>query len=169
MENDIVIPSRSGVPSKYCIRFVFANKIYLAQSNFIDKRAVNLIHPDLGSTGGILETKRIVDYGAEQGVAANLHYAGSPLGMLASVHAAAACEYIGVLEHHSVDEPDFDNLITGIEKPLVQNGYIPVPESPGLGAEPNYDMLEKYLAEGEELFAPTSEWDQINSWDRLWS
>lgn len=135
----------------------------------VDKRAVNIIHPDLGSTGGILETKRIVDYAAEGGVVSNLHYAGSPLGMLASVHAAAACEYIGVLEHHSVDEPDFDNLVTGIEKPLVQNGYIHVPETPGLGVEPDYDMLEKYLIEGEELFAPTPEWDEIRSWDRLWS
>ncbi len=135
----------------------------------VDKRAVNIIHPDLGSTGGILETKRIVDYGAANGIVANLHYAGSPLGMLASVHAAAACEYIGVLEHHSVDEPEFDNLITGIEKPLVQDGYIAVPEGPGLGAEPDYNMLEKYLIEGEELFAPTPEWDQIRSWDRIWS
>ncbi len=135
----------------------------------IDKRAVNLVHPDLGSAGGILETKRIVDYAAENGIASNLHYAGSPLGMLASVHAAAACQYIGVLEHHSVDEPDFDNLITGIEKPLVQNGYINVPEAPGLGAEPVYEMLQKYLIEGEELFAPTPEWNQIRSWDRTWS
>ena len=138
-------------------------------SELIDKRAVNLVHPDLGSAGGILETKRIADYASENGVATNLHYAGSPLGMLASVHAAAACEYIGVLEHHSVDEPDFDNLITGIEKPLVQEGYIRVPEGPGLGADPNYELLEQYLIEGEELFAPTPEWDQVRSWDRIWS
>lgn len=137
--------------------------------DLIDKRAVNLIHPDLGSAGGILETKRIVDYAAANGIAANLHYAGSPIGMLASVHAAAACEYIGVLEHHSVDEPDFDNLVTGIEKPLVKDGYMKVPETPGLGTEPDYEMLEKYLIRGEELFAPTPEWDQMRSWDRIWS
>lgn len=88
---------------------------------------MNIIHPDLGSTGGILETKRIADYASEGGVATNLHYAGLPLGMLASVHAAAATEYIGVLEHQSVDEPDFDNFITDIEKPRSLHRIHPQP------------------------------------------
>lgn len=41
IENDIVIPSSSGVPSIYCIKLVLANKMYFAQSNFMDKSAVN--------------------------------------------------------------------------------------------------------------------------------
>ena len=36
-----VIPSTIGVPSKYCIKSVFANKMYFAQSNFIDNKVVN--------------------------------------------------------------------------------------------------------------------------------
>lgn len=135
----------------------------------IDKKAVNIIHPDLGSAGGILETKRIIDYGIANGMRANLHYAGSPLGMYASVHAAAACKWVGVLEHHSVGVDDYEDLVTGVDKPWVRDGYIDVPETPGLGVKPNYDMLEQYLIDGAELFAPTPEWDEFRSWDRIWS
>jgi len=40
-ENDIDIPSIMGVPSTYCMRSVLANKMYLAQLNFIESNNVN--------------------------------------------------------------------------------------------------------------------------------
>ncbi|MCF2436176.1 mandelate racemase/muconate lactonizing enzyme family protein [Streptomyces thinghirensis] len=45
--------------------------------------------PDPATAGGILETKRIGDYAAEKGQAMPLHYAGSPVGAMASAHIAA--------------------------------------------------------------------------------
>jgi hypothetical protein len=48
-------------------------------------------------------------------------------------------------------------------------GYVPVPEAPGLGVDLNEDVIEALLIEGEELFAPTPEWDEMRSWDRIWS
>ena len=44
-----------------------------------------------------------------------------------------------------------------------------VPEKPGIGVELNEEVVKKYLIDGEKLFAPTPEWDEIRSWDRLWS
>ena len=52
--------------------------------------AVDMIHPDLLSTGGILETKKIGDMAEEFGVPMALHCAHTPIGALASVHVAAA-------------------------------------------------------------------------------
>jgi len=55
--------------------------IYLLQ-NFkplIDIRAVDIVHPDLASAGGLLETKRIGDYAEEHGVAMAMHQAGTPV------------------------------------------------------------------------------------------
>ena len=134
----------------------------------IDKQAVNIVHPDLGSAGGILETKRIGDYAEDHGIAMMLHYAGSPVGYFASVHAAAATENFTWLEHHSVENDDWYNLIAG-DTVAFDEGYVPVPEEPGLGVELDEDVIEELLVEGEELFAPTREWDEMRSWDRLWS
>lgn len=135
----------------------------------IDKRAVDIVHPDLGSTGGILESKRITDYAAEHGIATNYHYAGSPIGFYASVHAAAACQYFGVLEHHSVGEKKWYDLIDGDVSRVFDKGYTHVPDGPGLGVELDMEAVKASLVPGTGFFDPTPEWNEVRSWDRLWS
>ena len=77
------------------------------------ERAVSIIHPDLASSGGILETKKIGDLAQEHGIAMAMHMAGSPIAALASVHCAAATENFLVLENHSVDHAQWNTLVTG--------------------------------------------------------
>jgi L-alanine-DL-glutamate epimerase-like enolase superfamily enzyme len=135
----------------------------------IDQRAVDMVHPDLATAGGILETKKIGDYAQEHGLAMAMHFAGSPISFLANVHCAAATENFVALEHHSVDVPWWEDLVTGVDKPLNQGGYAHVPDAPGLGVDLNLDTVRAHLAPGEECFAPTDEWDRRDSHDRLWS
>lgn len=134
----------------------------------IDTHAVNMVHPDLGSAGGILETKRIGDYAEQGGLAMYLHYAGSPIGFFASVHAAAATYNFVALEHHSVENENWYNLVEG-DTVVFDEGYVPVPEKPGLGVELNEEAIKELLVEGEGFFEPTPEWDEARSWDRIWS
>jgi L-alanine-DL-glutamate epimerase-like enolase superfamily enzyme len=147
--------------------------IYL-KDNFkplLEKRAVAVIHPDPATSGGILETKKIGDLAQEYGVAMAMHMAGSPIAAMAAVHIAAATENFLVLENHSVDLPDWNELVTGLPNPLIKDGYIQVPETPGLGFEDlNESMARKYIDPDDPgYFAPTAEWDKEKSHDRLWS
>ena len=80
-----------------------------------------------------METKKIGDLAQDYGVAMAMHFAGSPISFLANIHCAAATENFYVLENHSVDLPWWDDLIDGIDKPLIVDGFAPVPEAPGLG------------------------------------
>jgi L-alanine-DL-glutamate epimerase-like enolase superfamily enzyme len=145
--------------------------IYLKEEfiKLIDAKAVDMVHPDLASAGGILETKKIGDYAEEHGIAMALHFAGTPISMMANVHSAAATENFIALEHHDVDTPWWEDLVKGIEKPILQDGYIKVPETPGLGVDLNEEVIKEHLREGEKYFAPTPEWDEDQSWDRTWS
>ncbi len=133
-----------------------------------DERAVDMVHPDLASAGGILETKKIGDYAEEKGIAMALHFAGTPVSFMANVHCAAATQNFVALEHHDVDTPYWEDYVTG-HKPLVENGFALVPEAPGLGIDLNEDVVKEHLRKGEEFFAPTEEWNERNSWDRTWS
>lgn len=145
--------------------------IYL-KDNFkalIENRAVDVVHPDPGSAGGLLETKKIGDFAEEYGVAMAVHHAASPISFMGTVHAIAATQNFIALEHHSVDNEWWEDLVTGIEKPIVQNGYVKVPEKPGIGVELNEEVIKEHLAEGEKYFAPTPQWDELRSWDRSWS
>jgi L-alanine-DL-glutamate epimerase-like enolase superfamily enzyme len=135
----------------------------------IDQRAVDMIQPDLATAGGILETKKIGDYAQERGIPMAMHFAGSPVSFLANVHCAVATENALALEHHGVDVPWWEDLVTGIEKPINQKGFVRVPETPGLGVELNLDLVKQHLARGEECFSPTDEWNARDSNDRLWS
>ncbi|MEX2345155.1 MAG: mandelate racemase/muconate lactonizing enzyme family protein [Balneolaceae bacterium] len=134
----------------------------------IDKRAVDIIHPDAGSSG-VLGTKKIGDYAQNAGIAMNLHFAGSPVGFLASVHIAAATQNFNTLEHHSVGLQRWYDMYNGDPKMIFDEGYATVPEKPGLGVDLNMDVVRDSLIEGAGFFEPTPEWDEFRSWDRLWS
>jgi L-alanine-DL-glutamate epimerase-like enolase superfamily enzyme len=145
--------------------------IYLKES-FLElcrQHAVDMIHPDLATAGGILETKKIGDAAQEYGVPMAMHFAGTPVSCMASVHCAAATENFLVLENHSVDVPWWSELVEGIEKPIVNRGYIKVPEKPGLGITLNEEVVKQHLVPGAGYFEPTAQWDKERSWDRQWS
>ena len=160
--------------------------IYLLEGfkPLIDNEAVSIIHPDLATSGGILETKKIGDYAQERGIPMALHQAGSPIVAMANVHCAAATEGFIALEMHSVDNPWWDDLVNFETKKIINNGFVKVPESPGLGITLNEDAVEKHLnvnpggwaGQGKSMdiypkgaFEPTDEWDKLDSHDRTWS
>jgi L-alanine-DL-glutamate epimerase-like enolase superfamily enzyme len=145
--------------------------IYLKEdfNKLVDMQAVDMIHPDLASAGGILETKKIGDYAQERGVAMAMHFAGTPVSFMANVHCASATENFIALEHHSIEVPWWEDMVTGLPKPLVKDGYASAADAPGLGIELNPDVVKQHLLKGEGYFEPTPQWDTERSWDRLWS
>ncbi len=145
--------------------------IYLKEGfiHLCEKHAVSKIHPDLSTSGGILETHKIGDRAMEYGVPMAMHYAGLPIGAMASVHCAAATENFLACENHSLDVPWWQDLVEGVEKPIINKGFITVPDKPGLGVTLNEDAVRQHLMPGTGYFEPTSMWDKERSWDRLWS
>jgi L-alanine-DL-glutamate epimerase-like enolase superfamily enzyme len=148
--------------------------IYLKEGfqDLFERRAIAVAHPDLASSGGILETKKIGDAAQEVGIAMALHMAMSPVAAMASVHAAAATENFMVLENHSVDDLSrWSSLVEGLPVPLIEDGHIAVPETPGLGFSGLNDNIVAEFADPDapEPFGPTDEWDQLTGHDRLWS
>ena len=144
--------------------------------DLFEAQAVSIIHPDMASSGGILETKRIGDLAQDHGISMAMHAAGSPVLAMASVHCAAATENFLALEMHSVDVPWWDDLVDGVPKPLVQDGYVPVPAGPGLGITLNEEAIREHLATSARhgvyptgVFEPTDEWNELDAHDRTWS
>jgi L-alanine-DL-glutamate epimerase-like enolase superfamily enzyme len=156
--------------------------IYLTEG-FVElakNHATDLLQPDLLTSGGILETKKIGDLIGEYGVPMVLHNASSPVGWFANVHCAAATENFLVLENHAVDRPEWGDIVANI-KPIIDKGYANLPTRPGLGITLNEDAIRKMLPGGKGYFEPTPQWDyeqmvpqspgqqqrRVN--DRLWS
>ncbi len=147
--------------------------IYLAE-NFrplLEREAIRIAHPDPATSGGILETKRIGDLAEEHGVAMALHMAATPIATMASVHIAAATSNFLALEHHAADISWWSDLVTGLPSPLVEDGYITVPDKPGLGFDDiNEELFRAHLDPADpSYFDNTSTWDGEVTRDRLWS
>jgi len=145
--------------------------IYLKEGfiNLCEKHAVSKIHPDISTSGGILETHKIGEAAMELGVPMAMHYAGTPVGCMASVHCAAATANFLACENHSLDVPWWGDLVEGIDKPVINKGWIKVPDKPGLGITLNDDVVKQHLQPGTGYFEPTPQWNQERSSDWLWS
>jgi L-alanine-DL-glutamate epimerase-like enolase superfamily enzyme len=147
--------------------------IYLAE-NFeplLSAEAIRIVHPDPATSGGIAETKRLGNRAEEKGIAMALHLAASPVATMACVHLAAATNNFLALEHHAADVPYWNDLVTGLPDPIIDHGYISVPDKPGLGFDDvNEELFAAHLDQRAPiLFAETSIWDSEFAHDRLWS
>ena len=120
---------------------------------FVDAQVLDVIHPDLAFAGGLTGTKRIADYAQTARIPVALHNVGSPVLCCASVHFAAAIHNFYRSET-ALGRPD-----GGIEKmhkgkPLaVKESYLPVPEAPGLGFEPDDEHLRTQLEQDEPFWS----------------
>ncbi len=138
----------------------------------IHDRAVDIVHPDLASSGGLLETKRIGDYAEEHGIAMAMHQAGTPVSFMANVHCAAATQNFLALEHHSVDVPWWESLVKTVGGfKMIDKGFATVPlTAPGLGIELDEEVVKAHLHSSDKtFFKSTEEWNELRSHDRTYS
>lgn len=147
--------------------------IYLKEAfePLLKSGGLSVIHPDLLTSGGILETKKIGDMAQDHGVAMAIHMAESPIAAMAAAHVATATENFMALEYHSADVDWWDDIVTGLPKPLVKDGFITVPDKPGLGIDDVVDeVISRHLQPGVTgIWQSTDRWDDEYSWDRTWS
>ncbi len=115
--------------------------------DFIDNRAVRVIQSDPQNCGGLLELKRIADYAHDtQGIATAVHNLGSPVMTFAAVHALATIGNFLALECHAVDFLSWwTQLVSGVPQPIIDKGYVAVPDAPGLGLELNEPAVKEHL------------------------
>ena len=147
--------------------------IFLAE-NFeplMKNGGVSMGHPDLLTIGGALEMKKLGGLCDKYGVGLAVHMAESPIACMAAIHTAAALSNCLAVEFHSVDIPWWNDLVYGIANPLFKDGFVDVPNTPGLGIEGiNEELLAQHLhPKFPGQWEPTDEWNKEWANDREWS
>lgn len=117
---------------------------------FVTDQAVDVIAPDLQKAGGLLEARKIAALADAFDIPVAPHNISSPVGTMASVHLCATVPNTFALEWHAREVEWWDDLYQG--DPLINDGVIQVPETPGLGIELDPSVIGDHLAPGEELF-----------------
>ena len=105
-----------------------------------ERGAVDIIQPDLSHAGGILEVRKIAAMAEAYDVAVAPHCPLGPLALGACLQIAActpnhAIQEISLGIHYNTGGHDLLNFCTNKEVLTPIDGYLPVPEGPGLGIE----------------------------------
>ena len=126
---------------------------------------------DICSNGGILETKKMGDMAQKYNTALAMHMCETPVAALATTHAGVATENFFAMEFNAPDDDYWQDIVTGLDEPLIQNGTMRPNDKPGLGMEDfNDEVLRAHQWKGSpEIWQSTEEWDKEYSYDRLWS
>jgi galactonate dehydratase len=104
---------------------------------FLEARAVDIIQPDLSHAGGILECRKIAAMAEAYDVAVAPHCPLGPLALAACLQLAACSPNVAIQEmslgiHYNVGH-DLLNFVTNPEVLSPLNGFLPIPQGPGLG------------------------------------
>ncbi len=147
--------------------------MYLAETfePLLAQGALDIVHPDMLTAGGILETKKLGDLAAKYGASMAVHMCESPIASIAAAHMATASENFFALEHDAFDSSWWENIINGPAKPIDLGGYTQVAQAPGLGIESlNEEILKEHSpVQGDDIWLSTDAWNNETSLDRLWS
>lgn len=117
----------------------------------LEKRAADIIMPDIQKCGGLLESRKIADMAHTYYVPFAPHCVVSPIGTMASCHVCAAVPNFLVLEWHWISRlklwKDFVK-----EGEIIEKGYVTVTDRPGLGVEMNEEAARKSQMPGSKWF-----------------
>jgi L-alanine-DL-glutamate epimerase-like enolase superfamily enzyme len=105
------------------------------------------VHIDIPKSGGLLESKRISDLADMYYIWTAAHNPASPVGTIASAHAASSMRNFRI--HELAKYIDWWQDLVIHEGPIIENGYLTIQDKPGLGIELNPDVAKAHLAPGE--------------------
>jgi L-alanine-DL-glutamate epimerase-like enolase superfamily enzyme len=117
----------------------------------IELQGCDIVHIDIPKSGGLLESKRIHDLADNYYIASAAHNPASPVGTIASAHAAASMRDFRI--HELARYVDWWQDLVIHDGPIFENGYYRIREKPGFGVELNPDVAKSHLAPGESWWA----------------
>ena len=119
--------------------------------DFIEKQACDIIQPDPQKVGGLLETKKIADWADLYYITMACHNMCTPVGTMGNGHACASIRSFVTLESDSVELPHWQDIVQH-DGSFYKDGYLEMPNKPGLGIALNDEVCRRYLAEGSGYF-----------------
>ena len=113
----------------------------------IELQGCDVVHIDIPKSGGLMEAKRIHDLADNYYIWTAAHNPASPVGTIASCHAAASMRDFRVCELARYIEWWQDLVVH--DGPIFKDGYFTIQDRPGYGIEINPDVARAHLAPGE--------------------
>lgn len=116
----------------------------------ITSGSIAVIQPDVCKWGGLTGCRWVASKALNAGRRYCPHFLGGGIGLIVSAHLLAATGGDGLLEVDINPNP----LREGLAQPFpkVSKGMLTLSDGPGLGVEPNMDIVRKFLVEHKDFY-----------------
>ncbi|MCZ6678270.1 MAG: mandelate racemase/muconate lactonizing enzyme family protein, partial [Candidatus Poribacteria bacterium] len=118
---------------RLCTRWAFRE--------FLERRAVDVVQPDICHAGGISELRKIATMAEVYGVRVAPHNPYGPVALAAAVHFAAATGNFLILEYCRRTPLFFQVQEQSV---TIANGHAELPTAPGLGVELDEALIDQH-------------------------
>ena len=120
--------------------------------DFLTQKGLHIAQLDVRNTGGLLESKKIADLADLNLIPMMAHNTGSILCNYATLQWACSVRNFIASETIIGRGGWMDDIILH-DGPVVKDGYLALPEKPGLGVELNPDVVKAHLVKGETYWS----------------
>jgi galactonate dehydratase len=109
--------------------------------------AADIVQPDVGNTGGIMEAKKIAAMAEAYNMLVAPHNCGSSLATAASLQLSASIANLMTLEIYPYfpERPGYVQLLENPPEERIRDGFVEVQQDPGLGAVLAHDRAAPFL------------------------
>ncbi len=113
--------------------------------DLIARGLIDVVQPDTARSGGITGCRQaaVLAYAYNRSFAPHTGFSGG-VSHLAALHVAAAAPLLMTYEYMYIDHPLKDIFVGGFPKPV--DGFLPVPDGPGLGLELDWPFIDRCAA-----------------------
>ena len=155
------IPALASVRQKINIPVVTGEELYTKFEfrEVFEKQAADILNPDVCNVGGILELKEIAAMAEPYFVVISPHnFNSTTVGLAATIQVSAAIPNFLITEYF-VNLEELGRDIA--KKPFeVKDGYIQIPDAPGLGIDLDEERLAAYPYKPFPPRSPAQIWDE---------
>lgn len=113
----------------------------------LEDRSIDIVQPDLTLAGGITETKKICDMAYTYDINAQVHVCGSPIAIAAALQVEAVIPNFYIHEVYQRAMYTKDRNAAMYDDLIPQNGYVEIPDRPGIGQELKPEVIKQSLIE----------------------
>jgi galactonate dehydratase len=111
----------------------------------LELHAADILQPDIGNTGGIMETKKIAAMAEAYSMRVQPHLCASPVLTAATLQLDACIPNFLIQEVYPYRIPEHYGIVDQPPEREIRNGYLPIPDRPGLGVELVAERVRPFL------------------------